>query len=601
MTAGSASQHRRSRLWAAMWMASAVVLFGAALLLGGHQSWLVERSVLVHVRWRDGLSARDQQAREAQFELRRLKMVGPATWQYELTDLSRSNIETLVRNPDVADTHHIDRARFTVASDAPVISRRPGPLGRLAPGAAVWLDQRGVAALRALALASIALAAISYAFAGLPARIAAWLTRGVPVLSLDGLVVFRLALGVGVTWFVAAHASQPMPLAAQRTDVPLADFGFVHALANEGGRAWLVERIAIAALVLFTAGFWARQMLAIAVSALALWMLVLALRSGGHAFGVLLAPLAAMLTVPWNDAPPLFARSRTPRPPSARYGFAPWVLCLALGVAFAAAATSKLREGPDWILDGSVKYAFVADAAAAHVNWGLRIATHPALAVLLSAGAVLTEALVIVAAFTRRARLRLALGIAAAVLLSGFVLLQGVFWPAWWLLLLGFVPWDRVVRRSTIAAASPARPLTWPQTAAVLALIGQQIVVTAAAIEIEPFASRYDMYSTTHASPEAFDEANPEVHRRVIAIDRDGTTMDITECAGDRNRTVEQALEAPTVGGDWTSFADLRACAGTTAPARYELLEDRRAFDWTAGRFYWQYRDRIVASAAAPD
>ena len=56
-------------------------------------------------------------------------------------------------------------------------------------------------------------------------------------------------------------------------------------------------------------------------------------------------------------------------------GYGPWVLCLALGVGFGAAAFAKVRGGPDWILNGTVRYHFMAEAlTAARVPWGPWIA-----------------------------------------------------------------------------------------------------------------------------------------------------------------------------------------------------------------------------------
>ena len=121
-----------------------------------------------------------------------------------------------------------------------------------------------------------------------------------------------------------------------------------------------------------------------------------------------------------------------------------WVSGLVFGVAFAAAAWAKaVGTGPSWILNGSVKYHFITDSLNAPVDWGLRLAGHPQLAVLASLGTVVAEALVITAAFSRNGGYWLGLGAVALGMLAGFGLFMGVFWYRWWILLLGFLPWAR--------------------------------------------------------------------------------------------------------------------------------------------------------------
>lgn len=80
----------------------------------------------------------------------------------------------------------------------------------------------------------------------------------------------------------------------------------------------------------------------------------------------------------------------------------------------------------------------------------------PRLAILLSACAVLIEGLTIVAAFVKMPTVRLGLGLAAMSILTGFYLFQGVMWPAWWILLLGFLPWQSFDRSTDVASPSRA-------------------------------------------------------------------------------------------------------------------------------------------------
>ena len=72
----------------------------------------------IHVRWVDGLDADRRRGLEARFGLDAGTETAPSTWRYALVDASRANIVAIVQYPDVADTHHIDRAEMTLAADA---------------------------------------------------------------------------------------------------------------------------------------------------------------------------------------------------------------------------------------------------------------------------------------------------------------------------------------------------------------------------------------------------------------------------------------------------------------------------------------------------
>ena len=65
------------------------------------------------------------------------------------------------------------------------------------------------------------------------------------------------------------------------------------------------------------------------------------------------------------------------------------MLTVVLGVAYFAAAVSKLREGGTWILNGTVKYHFVTDLHQALVPWGPALTSNHPVAVGLSLAAVL--------------------------------------------------------------------------------------------------------------------------------------------------------------------------------------------------------------------
>jgi hypothetical protein len=69
--------------------------------------------VAVNVRWA-GASDEARAAREARYQLAEGVRQDGTTWRYQLRDTSTANIEALVRDPLVEDTHGIDRSAFAV-------------------------------------------------------------------------------------------------------------------------------------------------------------------------------------------------------------------------------------------------------------------------------------------------------------------------------------------------------------------------------------------------------------------------------------------------------------------------------------------------------
>ena len=72
----------------------------------------------INVRWADGLNADRRRGLEDRFGLDAGNEGELSTWSYALADGSRENITALVRHPDVADTHNIDRTQMTLVTGA---------------------------------------------------------------------------------------------------------------------------------------------------------------------------------------------------------------------------------------------------------------------------------------------------------------------------------------------------------------------------------------------------------------------------------------------------------------------------------------------------
>ena len=590
----------------------ACVIFSAACLLAtlaivaSAELFVRDPNPVIHVRWWEPLDAAQRAVIERRFSLHQLEQIAPAAWRYEVADPSAENLRDLVRHTDVADTHFVDRTRFVILRDAPTGVRRPGPLGERWPALAYRLVDQGPLVLLALAAATALRAARPHLMSA--AALRALLSRGIPVLSPRGLAVFRFVFGVVLALYVYAQPfpGDVVPPHLQRTDVPLAEWAPIQWLAGHPPIVRAGQWIAVSSAILFAIGILPRLLYGVAVAGIVQWLLAFSLQSDSHPFGVLLFPLLCLLVVPWGDAPPVFRLpgqiTASAGRPGIRYGYAPWLLSVALGVAWAAAAWAKVREGPGWILNGTVRYHFVSDASHAPVDWGLAIATMPRVAVILSAGAVLIEAFALSVAFVRMPMLRLAMGVAATSVLTGFYLFQGLVWPAWWILLLGFLPWHWFDRSVNVSGQWRASPVSRGQLLCVLGLALQQILISVAFIEIPPVASRYDMYSKTHASPEDYERENPGIGRRLLAEDGRGIRTDLTACASDLSEPAWATLGTLEPGASPPSTAPLKAChAEGSAPLRYLLMEDRCLFDWNTGGSYCIYRDKLIATLTVSD
>jgi hypothetical protein len=104
---------------------SGLVLLALAALCAFAGSWLNgQRPAYVNVRWAPATDAFTRAQTEHTHGLDPRREVGERTWEYYLTDVSRSNVERIVRNPAVEDTHFINRVSFRVATNA---TRGPYP------------------------------------------------------------------------------------------------------------------------------------------------------------------------------------------------------------------------------------------------------------------------------------------------------------------------------------------------------------------------------------------------------------------------------------------------------------------------------------------
>ena len=80
----------------------------------------------VNIRWQSSVDAAERQRLETEWQLVDGQEVSPSTWRYDLTAPSEGRLRAIVEHPAVADTHDIDRQRYTVAPEARRTARRHG-------------------------------------------------------------------------------------------------------------------------------------------------------------------------------------------------------------------------------------------------------------------------------------------------------------------------------------------------------------------------------------------------------------------------------------------------------------------------------------------
>jgi hypothetical protein len=559
------------------------------------------------------------------------------TWRYDLTDTSIENIRALVRHPAVDDTHEIDRSNGTVAPSALRTARR----GRFAYGSVVvqaadWL---------ATALALLALVALSYAvpllqtvrvrltqlvermvvavrrsasmgqrladalwpFAAAGAR---FLQRGVPEVDARTAGLFRIVLGVATLAYFASpsrwvNASWLLDTFDSEVQGPV----HLWVMAWLNTRPLVVDLITpflLTMCIAFLVGVFTRLTYTLFVAAVILWAYVAMSVQSTHPHSTLVLTLVALLPSRWGDAWSIDSWRRQRRSgvvvadvATRRYGYTVWVPLLTFGVGFAAAAWAKLTVPPDWtswVLNGSIKYHIIRDLDGAPVRWGLQLVHHSFLAVLASLFAIVVEALALTAAFSRNERYRLTIGMAAAGLFAGIGIFMGIVWPGWWIPLLAFLPWARYSRRfrsdpsTEVRAATvgdgrvAARWLSVAQFAVVIAVVSQQIVVSALKLERAPMFSWYDMYATSYSSPDDFRARTPAVYS-IFVVGAGGRVQLRCRPHEEFIRDFEAALEGATEPRKRVWHA-LRGCGANLVGADYVILEGTaRTFDWNRLEF----------------
>lgn len=553
---------------------------------------------LIRIAWKND-SAGARRYLERQFNLTDAQDTPHGMWLYALRDTSASNIRALVVHPDVRRAEGIDPETHEVSSLAARASWRARWL-RASESTASLFE---TAALTLVLIGGVLLvipAAVVPILASRVREAILWLQRGVPSAAPEAAAAFRIAFGALVVLLVVMEPVRPAmlaPFALSRAEGPYG--ALVRWLAAHPSLVDALAPILAVTGALFVLGAATRVMFAGFTCAVLLWASVYTANTSTHAVAALELTLVSLLVARWGDAWSVDAwirRLRGGAAPSASraYGYAFWAPGLVLGVTFAAAAWSKVREGPGWILNGTVKYHFVSDLEHAWVSWGPWLTRWNAVAIAMGAAAVLIEALLITGMFSTRYAYRAALGAAAASLLVGFALFQGIVWLGWWVLLLSFLPWHLVGRADAPSLATSVRGITVAQVAAILLVIGQQLFITARHLEARPMFSKYDMYSTTYASPEDY-EAASNLEYRVVDVSS-GPASDLPGCVVD-DRVAEIARGAAVRNADAVRLLKqaIAGCLQGRPQVRLIALEgDRQVFVWSESRFVWKRRLDVI-------
>jgi hypothetical protein len=427
----------------------------------------------------------------------------------------------------------------------------------------------------------------------------------IPVLSARSVGIFRVVFGLALLTVLWTNPPVAHPVELHRNYSWLADWHWVHALGASATACRVLHLVTVVLAGLFIVGLFTRPMYAALVAAVFINRLIDLQERGTHDWDLPMLTLIALTIVPWGDGFSLDARRRRSQPDRSseagpRYGLAIWIPGLMIGLALAAAAYAKLINGGlDWITTGAVRYHFVEDSANAPLTWGLWVAARPDVAVLLSLGVVVVEGAFITNIFVRSPWWRLLAGVVGLSLFVGFYVFQGVLWWPWIMLFTAFLPWALLDRHAPLSGAGRLQP---HHAAVVAALVGQQVLMSIAGLEIEPVLSNYPMYSGTYASPAEFEAFRyRKMQQAVFAADGRDVSEQLRDIPNAEENLLDAAedIAAGTMPDDGvlTILRRLR----TEYHARFgsdlalvTVSADRVPFDWEQGVFKPPVRVRIA-------
>jgi hypothetical protein len=443
-----------------------------------------------------------------------------------------------------------------------------------------------------------------------------WLSSRIPPISAFELGVFRVLFGAALAWVVHVLRlpPEPFPRELHLTVHQLAQWEWVHRLAANYTFVSHLEDAVIALALLFAVGALTRVSYSALLITVTMWTLIRLMHTGAHNWSALFVTLWALWPVRWGDGfsvDALVRRIRGTRLTDVRrtdFGYAPWMCGLVFGTAMAGAGVAKLSQaGLSWITNASIKYHFVIDAGHAATDWGLWVAGHHPVALLMSAAAIATECGLVFAVLVKRWLWRLPFALAGLGLLVSFHVFQGELWLAWWLLFAAFfVPWANLVRLFRRREATTAAGLlSQVQMVMIVAVCTLQIVASYLRIEVAPIMSDYPMYATTYASIDEFERRNAIAPRYHFAVRfADGQEVDanqvfdqlqLEERIRDAYLRISEGKQPESKYQDTVvAVTDILTAHFGRPVTAVVVLIDQQAFDWTQGRFYWKAKRQPV-------
>ena len=106
------TQHRKFLIGGIALLVLAGALYGTLRLVYGG------RAAYVNVRWAPSVDEAARERLEREHGLKAVEFREKRTWLYLLADVSKGNIQQIVKDPVVEDTYHIDRKTFRIDSNA---------------------------------------------------------------------------------------------------------------------------------------------------------------------------------------------------------------------------------------------------------------------------------------------------------------------------------------------------------------------------------------------------------------------------------------------------------------------------------------------------
>jgi hypothetical protein len=363
-------------------------------------------------------------------------------------------------------------------------------------------------------------------------RAASFVVAQVPSIGAETLALCRLILGFGLLyfWFQYEPAdlarlsklTKPLPFTA------LVDsFGTLTTLSANAAFCNAFYWVIAALIVSFAVGALVR--VTVPLLTLSLWFAAMLLHRG-HFMTPLLLGMTLTMFAPWGAAWSVDAlrRGRPADVASPLYGYAPWLLGLTIGLAYAAAGLTKLwRTDAAWLWDTGARNGFIQDLGIALSDVGMWMSNDYTLAVLASLFSSFGQIAYVWASFTRSDTVKYAICFGVALpFLIGLVLTMGLFWWPWALLILIlYLPWQWIDRK---ISGPRQRMVEFPVTAsfhrrmllsATVGLIGIHVLAVVTGREYEPLFSNYPMYAAPMRTGSMAEQRTIDVLRKQ---DRDG-------------------------------------------------------------------------------